>query len=72
MRKMHLPLFLLLFLLVFTQSVSAATPIITVDELRPGMHGIAKTVISGADIETFDVEILGVTGSQAEGHSILV
>ena len=72
MRKMHLPLFLLLFLLFFTQSVSAATPIITVDELRPGMHGIAKTVISGADIETFDVEILGVTGSQAEGHSILV
>ena len=72
MRKMHLTLFLLFFLLLFTQSVSAATPIITVDELRPGMHGIAKTVISGADIETFDVEILGVTGSQAEGHSILV
>ncbi|MEG2343753.1 MAG: SpoIVB peptidase S55 domain-containing protein [Acidaminococcaceae bacterium] len=50
----------------------AATPIIAVDELRPGMQGIAKTVIRGADIETFNVEILGVTGSQAEGHSILV
>lgn len=72
MRKIHFPLFLLLLLLIFAQSVSAATPIITVDELRPGMHGIAKTVIKGADIETFDVEILGVTGSQAEGHSILV
>ena len=72
MRKMRLPLFLLLLLFIFAQSVSAATPIITVDELRPGMHGIAKTVIKGADIETFDIEILGVTGSQAEGHSILV
>lgn len=72
MRKTHLSFFFLFFLLFFAQAVSAATPIITVDELRPGMHGIAKTVISGADIETFDVEILGVTGSQAEGHSILV
>lgn len=66
-------LILFLTLTVFIASTAAAsTPIVTVDELRPGMHGVAKTVIRGADIETFDVEILGVTGSQAEGHSILV
>lgn len=72
MRKMRLIVLLSLFLLLFTQIAAAGTPLITVDELRPGMHGIAKTVIKGAEIETFDVEILGVTGSQAEGHSILV
>ena len=72
MRKMRLIVLLSLFLLLFTQIAAAGTPLITVDELRPGMHGIAKTVIKGAEIETFDGEILGVTGSQAEGHSILV
>lgn len=72
MRKLRTTWFILLFLVIFSQTAAAAVPIITVDELRPGMHGIAKTVIRGADIDTFDVEILGVTGSQAEGHSILV
>ncbi|HIU63764.1 MAG TPA: hypothetical protein IAB06_01810 [Candidatus Avacidaminococcus intestinavium] len=57
----------------FTGVASAEpTPIITVNELKTGMHGIAKTVIKGATIETFDVEILGVTGSESEGHSILI
>ena len=69
MRKLRITWFLLLFLVIFSQTAAAAVPIITVDELRPGMHGIAKTVIRGADIDTFDVEILGVTGSHAEANS---
>ncbi len=72
MKKTYLTMIFVLFAVIFSRLAIAATPIIMVDELRPGMHGIAKTVIKGADIETFDVEILGVTGSQAEGHSILV
>lgn len=51
---------------------SAAIPTIAVEELRPGMKGYAKTVISGATIETFDVEVLGVTGSPTTGKSILI
>jgi hypothetical protein len=37
-----------------------STPIMTVDELRPGMKGIAYTVFQGANPEPMDVEILGV------------
>lgn len=55
-----------------TGRVFAAIPIITAEELQPGMRGIAKTVIQGATIETFDVEVLGVTGSGSEGRNILV
>ena len=36
------------------------------------MRGYAKTVIKGVNIETFDVEILGVTGSDVAGHNILI
>lgn len=50
----------------------AATPTIAVEELQPGMRGYGKTVIKGADIETFDVEVLGVTGSETGGYSILI
>jgi len=34
--------------------------ILPVDQVKPGMRGIGKTVIQGTKIETFDVEILGV------------
>ena len=36
----------------------APPPLMTVDELRPGMKGVGKTVFSGINIEEFDVEIL--------------
>lgn len=72
MKKFFWLFIALIVMLVKVEAVSAATPIIPVDQLRAGMKGIAKTVIKGTEIETFDVEILGVTGSQSEGHSILV
>ena len=43
-----------------------------VRDLRAGMQGIGKTVISGDTIETFNVEILGVNGSEAMGYNIFV
>lgn len=49
-----------------------STPTIAVEELRPGMTGYGKTVIKGADIETFDVEVLGVTGTDTGGYNILI
>ncbi len=36
------------------------TPMMPVDEIRPGMKGIGKTVFSGTKIEEFDVEIIDV------------
>jgi hypothetical protein len=64
--------FLVLCFCLITQVAFAAIPTIAVEELRPGMTGYGKTVIEGAKIETFDVEILGVTGSDTMGHSILI
>ena len=42
---------------VFSADESLLMP---VDEIRPGMKGIGKTVFLGTTIEEFDVEILGV------------
>lgn len=39
---------------------ASAADIMTAAELRPGMRGYAKTVVEGTQIETFDLEILGV------------
>ncbi|MEA2204958.1 MAG: hypothetical protein QOE77_1734 [Blastocatellia bacterium] len=68
--KKHL-LTIIALLLVFTtqsavaqQKTLAAKPanprIFPLDELRPGMKGVARTVFSGTEPQEFDVEILGV------------
>jgi len=49
----------------------ANVPTIAVEELRPGMTGYGKTVCQGTTMETFDVEVLGVTGSETGGYRIL-
>ncbi len=45
-----------------------------VSEVAEGMHGYAKTVVHGTDIETFDVEVLGVMKQKgaAGGDLVLV
>ncbi len=50
----------------------ANVPLMPVKDLKPGMQGIGKTVIRGDKIEEFNVEILGVSGSEPAGYSILV
>jgi len=60
MRK--LPLWVGIALLV-TSIVSCpvlAVELFLPEEVRPGLRGIGKTVISGNTIETFDVEVLGL------------
>lgn len=66
--------FLVLTILIvcFNGIAFASVPTISADELRPGMRGYAKTVIKGTTIETFDVEVLGVTGSNTTGQNILI
>ncbi|MCI2109652.1 MAG: hypothetical protein LKJ99_01600 [Acidaminococcaceae bacterium] len=70
--KLRKSFLLTLCFLLITTIAWAATPTIAVEELQPGMRGYGKTVIKGADIETFDVEVLGVTGSETGGYSILI
>ena len=64
-------LFCCLFLSVAVQAL-ARTPLMPVENLKAGMQGYAKTVISGDTIETFPVEVLGVTGSDSMGYQILI
>ncbi len=70
MKKLILTICLLLCCIA--SQVFARTPLMPVDNLRAGMRGYAKTVISGDTIETFPVEILGVTGSETLGYQILM
>ena len=60
-------------LIMWISSVAMAqVPIIPVSEIPTGMKGYAKTVISGDDIETFDIEVLVGTGRESTGSQILV
>lgn len=53
-------LWLLLATLGAVAELSAQTGVIPVEEIRPGMKGQAKTVFAGSQVETFDLEVLGV------------
>lgn len=65
---------LLGFLLLLPVSlVQAGTEFMPVDEIKPGMQGIAKTVVSGTKLEEFGVEVLGIMKNKgAAGDLILV
>lgn len=69
MRKIIL---LALLLCSLAASCLANVPLMPVRDLRPGMQGVGRTVIQGDTIEEFNVEILGVNGSESAGYSILV
>ncbi len=64
--------FLGLLLCCFTCVAFANVPLMPIKDLKPGMQGVGKTVIKGDTIEEFNVEILGVSGNEAAGYSILV
>ncbi len=55
------PLLLMVFLMPFLASTGAApVEFMPVDDLRPGMKGIGKTVFHGTEVKDFDVEVVGV------------
>src|ERR1051326_8670229 len=51
-----------------------ATPIMTVDQIKPGMKGVAYTVFQGTKPESMDLEVLGVLHDQngPKGDLILI
>lgn len=66
-------LFLVCVITLLPFSAAAAPDIMPVDDIKIGMHGIAKTVVQGTKIEPFDVEVLGVMKNQGpSGDLILV
>jgi SpoIVB peptidase S55 len=63
------------FLLIgaFSLTLSAqTTQFMSVDEVRPGMKGIGKTVFQGTKIEQFDVELLGVLKNFAPKQDMIL
>ncbi|MGH2405562.1 MAG: SpoIVB peptidase S55 domain-containing protein [bacterium] len=52
---------------------AATSPLMPVAEVRPKMRGVARTVVRGTAVESFDIEILSVIpGAGAAGDLILV
>lgn len=61
-----------IFISQLLAAYAANIPLMPVRDLKAGMAGTGRTVVYGDTIEEFDVEILGVTGSEAAGYNILV
>src|SRR5260221_7663168 len=61
---------------VLGAGLARAVEILPLDQIRPGMTGVGRTVFEGARIEEFQVRILGVRSeehtSELQSHSDLV
>lgn len=79
MKRLCLPLrpMILVFLITFVigtfHSVTASDEFFPLERVEPGMRGYARTVVQGTNIETFDVEVLGVLpDAVSSGDLILI
>jgi hypothetical protein len=43
-----------------------------VDDLRPGMKGVGRTVMKGTKVETFQAEVLGVLKNTSPGRDLVI
>ena len=57
---------------LLTSPITAATPQMGVDELRPGMVGVGRTVFDGTHVEEFRAHILGVLENVIGPHRNLI
>jgi hypothetical protein len=53
-------------------ALNAAPAIFPLKDIRPGQHGVGRTIFSGSKIEEFDVEILGVLENIGPRESIIL
>jgi len=62
-----------LFILpIVASGLLAQTPIFPLKDIRPGQHGIGKTVFTGNRLEEFQVEILGVLENLGPKQSVIL
>jgi hypothetical protein len=70
---MRLPLpRLVLFFLFFAAPAARAQEIMPLDQVRPGMVGVGRTVFEGSKIDEFRVEVIGVLENVAPRQSIIL
>ena len=75
MRSLFQKLFLLIFPLLFilSQSVSAMSEIMPLNQVKGGMNGVGYTVIdSSGQIKPFNVEIVGLVGGGKGGSTMIM
>src|SRR5262245_26885524 len=66
------PRILVLALLSFTLRLSAQSTFFPLRDVKPGLHGIGRTVFTGNQVENFDVEILGVLENIGPKQSLIL
>lgn len=50
----------------------ASSAFMAIDEVQPGMQGIARTVVSGTKIEEFGVEVLGIMKDKGPSGDVIL
>jgi hypothetical protein len=63
---------ILSLVLFWLAGVHAATPLMEVSEIRPGMVGVGRTVFDGTHVEEFKAHILGVLDNVIGSHRSLI
>ncbi len=58
--------------LALAADVSAQTALFPLKDIKPGMHGIGRTVFNGNKVEEFQVEILGVLENIGPKESLIL
>lgn len=71
LRRTLLPT-LLLLLCAGTARPAEPTAILPLDQVKPGMKGTARTIFAGQEIESFDLEVLGVLRNFVGPHQDLI
>lgn len=72
MRKSFAGGMILLIMVLFWSTMAGAAKIFSVEDVRPGLRGIGKTVIVGNTIEEFDVEVLGLVPQAPPVKSLIM
>jgi hypothetical protein len=71
-RQTAVVIVLLLAIVILPSPARAGLDILPLDQVRPGMHGIGRTVFSGGLIEEFGIEVVDVVrGTRPKGSLIL-
>lgn len=71
-RQCRIVLLLVTMLLLPVTFAHASPEIMPVEEIQPGMCGVAKTVISGTEIQDFDVEVLGIMKNKGPAGDLIL
>src|SRR5438552_18105001 len=73
MKRIGVLLGLILLLANVSRAADNKSPFFPVEEIKPGMKAVGRTIFEGGKTQEFDVEILGVLqGTPAPGRSLIV